>query len=179
MSAMTEPEKICFVIAPIGEEGSEIRKRSDRVFTYVIEPAALTCGYKAVRADKISTPGIITNQVIQEVINAPMAVADLTGHNANAFYELAVRHMVKKPLVQMITKGEKIPRSRPSSGRAPTLSITSERPKVGAATLTTRSLSRWSAMPCGPAAIPSRRKSPSLRMRSPPSQRPSERTSQT
>jgi hypothetical protein len=56
-----------------------------------------------------STPGIITNQVIQEVINAPMAVADLTGYDANAFYELAVRHMVKKPLVQMITKGEKIP----------------------------------------------------------------------
>jgi hypothetical protein len=56
-----------------------------------------------------STPGIITNQVIQEVINAPMAVADLTGYDANAFYELAVRHMVKKALVQMITKGEKIP----------------------------------------------------------------------
>jgi len=103
------PEMICFVIAPIGEEGSEVRKRSDRVFNYLIEPAARVCGYKAVRADKISKPGIITMQVLQEVINAPMAVADLSGHNANAFYELAVRHMVKKPLVQMITKGEKIP----------------------------------------------------------------------
>jgi hypothetical protein len=38
-----------------------------------------------------------------------MVVADLTGHNANAFYELAVRHMVKLPLVQMIVKGERIP----------------------------------------------------------------------
>lgn len=103
------PEMICFVIAPIGDEGSEVRKRSDRVFNYLIEPAARACGYKAVRADKISKPGIITMQVLQEVINAPMAVADLSGHNANAFYELAVRHMVKKPLVQMITKGEKIP----------------------------------------------------------------------
>jgi hypothetical protein len=109
MSSMTEPEKVCFVIAPIGEDGSDVRARSDRVFNYVIEPAARECGYKALRADKISTPGIITNQVIQEVINAPMVVADLTGHNANAFYELAVRHMVKKSLVQMITKGEKIP----------------------------------------------------------------------
>jgi hypothetical protein len=59
------PDKICFVIAPIGEDGSDIRKRSDRMFTYVIEPAAKECGYKAVRADKISKPGIITNQVIQ------------------------------------------------------------------------------------------------------------------
>jgi hypothetical protein len=103
------PDKICFVIAPIGEDGSDIRKRSDRMFTYVIEPAANECGYKAVRADKISKPGIITNQVIQEVIGAPMVVADLTGRNANAFYELAIRHMVKQPLVQMITKGETIP----------------------------------------------------------------------
>jgi len=103
------PDQICFVIAPIGEEGSEIRKRSDRVFNYLIEPAALACGYKAVRADKISKPGIITMQVIEQVLNAPMTVADLTGHNANAFYELAIRHMVKKPLVQMITKGERIP----------------------------------------------------------------------
>jgi hypothetical protein len=103
------PDKICFVIAPIGEEGSDIRKRSDRVFAFVIEPAVQECGYKAVRADKISKPGIITNQVIQEVIGAPMVVADLTGRNANAFYELAIRHMVKQPLVQMITKGETIP----------------------------------------------------------------------
>jgi hypothetical protein len=109
MTAMAAPERICFVIAPIGEDGSEVRPRSNRVFTYVIEPAARECGYKAVRADKISKPGIITTQVIEQVINAPMAVADLTGHNANAFYELAIRHMVKGPLVQMITKGEKIP----------------------------------------------------------------------
>jgi len=102
-------EKICFVIVPIGDEGSAARKRSDRVFTYVIEPAAKRCGYQAVRADKILKPGIITDQVIQQVINAPMVVADLSGHNANAFYELAVRHMVKHPLVQMITKGEAIP----------------------------------------------------------------------
>ncbi len=38
-----------------------------------------------------------------------MVVADLTEHNANAFYELALRHMVKKPLVQIIRKGDPIP----------------------------------------------------------------------
>src|SRR5712691_4428040 len=100
---------VCFVIAPIGDEDTEVRKRSDRVLKHLIEPAAEECGYRAVRADKISKPGIITIQVIQQVINAPMVVADLTGHNANAFYELAIRHMVKKPLVQMIRKGEKLP----------------------------------------------------------------------
>jgi hypothetical protein len=54
------PEKICFVIAPIGDEGSDVRKRSDRMFTHVMEPAAKQCGYQAV----ILKPGIITDQVI-------------------------------------------------------------------------------------------------------------------
>ena len=39
----------------------------------------------------------------------PLVIADLTGRNANVFYELAIRHAIKKPLIQMIEKGEKIP----------------------------------------------------------------------
>jgi hypothetical protein len=38
-----------------------------------------------------------------------MLIADLTGHNANVFYELAVRHATRKPFVQIIQKGETIP----------------------------------------------------------------------
>ena len=59
--------KICFIIAPIGEDESEPRKRSDQILKYVIEPPVSACGYKAVRADKIDKPGIITSQVIQHV----------------------------------------------------------------------------------------------------------------
>lgn len=36
-------------------------------------------------------------------------VADLTGHNPNVFYELAIRHAIRKPVVQIIQKGETIP----------------------------------------------------------------------
>lgn len=102
-------EKICFFIAPIGEEGSEIRKRSDQVFNHIIKPVAQMCGYKAIRADHISKPGIITNQVIEYVVEAPLVIADLTGHNPNVFYELAIRHTVRKPVIQIINKGERIP----------------------------------------------------------------------
>ena len=30
--------KKCFVVSPIGEEGSEIRKRADQVYKYIISP---------------------------------------------------------------------------------------------------------------------------------------------
>jgi hypothetical protein len=102
-------QKICFVIAPIGEAGSDIRKRSDQVLKHVIAPAVETCGYDALRADQISEPGMITSQVIQHIVDDPLVVADLTGWNPNVFYELAIRHALRKPLVQMIKRGEQIP----------------------------------------------------------------------
>lgn len=100
---------VCFVIAPIGEEDTDTRRRSDQVLNHVIAPAAQECGYSAMRADQISEPGIITSQVIQHLVDDPLVIADLTEHNANVFYELAVRHAVRKPVVQIIQTGERIP----------------------------------------------------------------------
>lgn len=102
-------EKICFVIAPIGKPDSDIRRRSDQVLKHIIEKAVEPLGYKPIRADQISEPGIITSQVIQHVVDSPLVVADLTGRNPNVFYELAIRHAIKKPLVQIINMEEQIP----------------------------------------------------------------------
>ena len=102
-------DKSCFVISPIGEQDSDTRKRADQILKHVIKPAVTECGYAAVRADEIDKPGIITSQVIQHVVTDPLVVADLTERNPNVFYELALRHALRKPLVQLIKKGERIP----------------------------------------------------------------------
>lgn len=102
-------ERICFVIAPIGKPDSDIRRRSDQVFKHIVSATVESLGYKPIRADHISEPGIITTQVIQYVVDSPLVIADLTGHNPNVFYELAVRHAIKRPLVQIIREGEQIP----------------------------------------------------------------------
>ena len=52
---------------------------------------------------------MITNQVIQCIIEDPLVIADLTGHNPNVFYELALRHVTRKPLILIIQSGELIP----------------------------------------------------------------------
>ena len=101
--------KQCFVIAPIGEDGSDTRDRSDKVLKHIITPACKECGYKPIRADEISEPGIITTQVIQHVVDDPLVIADITGRNPNVFYELAVRHAIRKPVVQIIQASETIP----------------------------------------------------------------------
>lgn len=102
-------ERTCFVIAPIGDEGSPTRKRSDDVLRYIITPALKECGYVPVRADQIDRPGVITSQVIEHIIRDPMVIADLTDHNPNVFYELALRHVTKKPIIHLIHQSQRPP----------------------------------------------------------------------
>jgi hypothetical protein len=105
----SETKKKCFVISPIGEEGSEMRERSNKVLEHIIKPPVEECGYECLRADEIAEPGIITSQIIQHLIDDDLVVADLTGRNPNVYYELAVRHVVRRPIVQIIQAGESIP----------------------------------------------------------------------
>lgn len=105
----TEAERIAFVISPVGDPDSLERKRADQILNHVISPIVTEFGYEAVRSDKITKPGIITSQIINHIINDPLVIADLTGHNPNVFYELALRHAIKKPVIQLIKRGERIP----------------------------------------------------------------------
>ena len=93
--------KKCFVISPIGEEGSEVRKSADDLLKYVIEPACNAKGYEAIRADKISDAGMITQSIIEHILQDDIAVIDITGRNANVFYELAIRHSYGLPAIQI------------------------------------------------------------------------------
>ena len=102
-------KKICFVISPIGKEGSSTRIRSNKVFEDIIEPAAQECDYEAKRADMVSRPGIITSQIIQYLREEPLVIADLSESDPNVFYELAIRHVTRKPVVQIIDINEELP----------------------------------------------------------------------
>jgi hypothetical protein len=102
-------EKICFVISPIGKLGSDKRKRSDQLLEFIIHPTVTPLGYKPVRADQLPKPGMITNHVINYIIDSPLVIADLTSGNPNVFYELAIRHVTRRPLVQLIDEKEQIP----------------------------------------------------------------------
>ena len=102
-------QKQCFVIAPIGKEDSETRKRSDTLLDHIFVPALTPLGYEVIRADKISEPGSITIQVLDRILEADLVIADLTDHNPNVFYELAVRHALNKGVIHVICSGQSIP----------------------------------------------------------------------
>jgi hypothetical protein len=107
---MPDTEKpVCFAIAPIGPKDSDIRRRSDKVLKHVFKKA-LGDKYDVIRGDDIDEPGMITSQVLRAVQDSPLVVADLTRHNPNVLYELAVRHAIEKPVIHVIEpKLSKIP----------------------------------------------------------------------
>lgn len=106
-----EPQErdICFIITPIGEEGSAIRKKTDGLIDNVLEPVCNELNMVAIPAHKIDKLGSITNQVVQSVLDSKMVIANLTGLNPNVMYELAIRHAIKKPVVCIAEHGTKLP----------------------------------------------------------------------
>ncbi|MFN3168821.1 MAG: hypothetical protein ACE37H_17345 [Phycisphaeraceae bacterium] len=101
--------KICFYITPIGSEDSEERKHSDLFISSLIQPALDELGLTVVRADQIGEPGMITSQVLQYLKKSKLAVADLSYLNPNVFYEVALRHALRLPVVQLIRKADRLP----------------------------------------------------------------------
>lgn len=106
---MTGAKPVCFIACPIGDEGTAVRKRSDNLYKFVFAPVLRSCGYAAVRADHIDIVGDISAQVIRHLLDAPMVLADLSGHNANVFYELGIRHAAGKPYILIIDKEYDLP----------------------------------------------------------------------
>ena len=102
-------EKMCFVIGPIGDEDSDIRERANLTFEYIIKPIVEEFGYSLTRADHINESGMITSQIIDQIVDSSLVIADLSDNNPNVFYELAIRHIVQKPYIHMIKSGQDIP----------------------------------------------------------------------
>src|SRR5688572_26162800 len=111
MANSNEVKRTCFVIGPIGENGSAIRTHADWLLHGIIEPvfAEHFPEVQLERADKIALPGMIDSQVINRLLDSDLVVADMSLLNANAFYEMGIRHMAQKPIIHMFLQGSEIP----------------------------------------------------------------------
>lgn len=99
----------CFIISPIGPEGSDVREHADDVFDFIIAPAAKLAEYEAHRGDHSSQSGKITEQMFDSILHDDFIITVLTYHNPNVFYELAVAQAAARPVILLIEKGKPVP----------------------------------------------------------------------
>jgi predicted nucleotide-binding protein len=100
--------KKCFLITPIGPERSEIRKRSDQLLQYIIQPVTMEQGYQLLRVDQSNT-WPITPDILRNLIDADLVIADITDLNPNVMYELGIRHAFDKPVITLAERGRPLP----------------------------------------------------------------------
>lgn len=89
----------CFVIMPFSDpEGYEV-DHFKNVYKFTFKPAIEAAGYTALRIDENSVSNLIHSKMMNELVNAPMVLCDLSTNNPNVLYELGIRHAFDKPVV--------------------------------------------------------------------------------
>lgn len=101
--------KYCFVVSPIGEDGSETRNNADKLFKHIIGPVCQSCGFTVERVDQINDFNSITQTIIDKLQSADLVIADISEHNPNVFYEMGYRKCTGKPIIHLKRKNEHIP----------------------------------------------------------------------
>lgn len=96
----------CFVIMPFGDkpdpgqDGKVIH--FDEIYHMFIKSAVEELGIKCVRCDEIGESGWIHSKMFTHIYDSEVAVVDITALNPNVFYELGVRHVLKKNVTVLI-----------------------------------------------------------------------------
>ena len=108
MTAMAD-EPVCFVVMGFGKKTDYESGRTldlDATYESIIKPAVTSAGLRCIRADEVMHSGVIDQKMFDMLLRADLVVADLSTSNANAFYELGVRHALK-PYATIIMKESK------------------------------------------------------------------------
>ncbi len=92
----------CFMLMPFGDW-------YDGYYVDVYAPAIKDAGFEPSRADNLFHSGSVVEQIWEEIRGAKVLVAEVTGKNANVFYELGLAHARGKPVVILTGNLDDVP----------------------------------------------------------------------
>lgn len=93
---------LCFVICPFHEPFNEY-------YAEIFQPAVEETGLRPLRADEIFSPGIFMRDVVTGIFQSSVVLAELSGKNANVFYELGLAHAYSKPVIMITQDKDAVP----------------------------------------------------------------------
>jgi hypothetical protein len=72
---------------------SELKNKYDNCIKKAFSDARL--GLEIIRADEVSMPGSISDDILTKLMFSKFVVADISLPNQNVYYELGIRHAIR------------------------------------------------------------------------------------
>lgn len=107
-----DARRTCFVIMPFGEKADVhgVLVNFDRIYDDFIVPTVKAAGLSGERCDRIDAAGNIHRRMFEQIWTADVAVVDLSLLNPNVFYELGIRHALRRSITILVRrKGTGVP----------------------------------------------------------------------
>lgn len=92
-------QKECFIIMPISDTDGYPTGHWGHVYENIIAPSCEMAGYEAKRGDDVKSTNLIHLDILKSLIDAPIAICDLSSRNPNVLFELGIRQAFDKPVV--------------------------------------------------------------------------------
>lgn len=92
----------CGVLMPFMEAWS------DRIWSKCITPYLSDVGFSALRADDLYGRDVMED-IWEMILSSEVIIADITGRNANVFYELGLAHAIGKIVILITQNKDDIP----------------------------------------------------------------------
>ncbi|HRL76892.1 MAG TPA: hypothetical protein PK440_16415 [Candidatus Accumulibacter phosphatis] len=102
--------RLCFVIMPFGEKDDHGKLIDfDAVYRELIKPAVESLAQdriqiRCLRCDEVEKSGLIHERMINYILDAEVAVVDISTANPNVYYELGVRHALRDRVTVLIRR---------------------------------------------------------------------------
>ena len=98
---ISKEEKLqdCFIIMPIADPDGYDKGHFKKVYEDIIKIACTKANFNPVRADEVKQTNLIHLDILQKLLESPMAICDLSNRNPNVLFELGLRQAFDKPTV--------------------------------------------------------------------------------
>ena len=106
---VSDKKNRCFVVMGFGTKTDLATGRAidlNKSYNYLIKPVLKEKNVVCVRADEIPHSGVIDVPMYQELLTADLVIADISTANANAIYELGIRHALRPSTTIVISENK-------------------------------------------------------------------------
>ena len=99
VAAEPQKEQHCFAIMPISDHPEYPADHFSEVYENIISPASVACDFTPLRADQVAATNLIHLDILKRILEAPIAICDLSSANPNVMFELGLRQAFDRPVV--------------------------------------------------------------------------------